>query len=72
MRRYLYETRIIIGAMPAANADSLRARHAALGVLAPLASAHGHLPVMLKAALHEDLCRQERKPPPRAAWFGSA
>ena len=57
MRGYLDETRMIIAAMPATDADSLRAKLAALGSLDPLVSAHRHLPAMLKAALREDLRR---------------
>ena len=67
MRGYLDETRMIIAAMPATDADSLRAKLAALGSLDPLVSAHRHLPAMLKAALREDLRRIQLPNPPD--WF---
>jgi hypothetical protein len=67
MRRYLDETRMIVAAMPANDVGSLRAKLAALGTLAPLASAHGHLTLMIKAALREDLRKIEIANPPD--WF---
>jgi hypothetical protein len=67
LRRYLDETRMIVAAMPAADADQLRVKLAALGALAPLAAAHGHLAVMLKAALREDFHRIDIANRPE--WF---
>lgn len=64
---YLDETRMIIAAMPATDANSLRAKLAALGELGPLVSAHRHLPTMLKAALREDIRRFPLPDPPD--WF---
>jgi len=67
MRRYLDETRLIIGAMPAPDAYSLGRKLAALGTLDPLTSSNGNLSLMLKAALRADLRRVEFPNPP--AWF---
>jgi len=67
MRRYLDETRMIVAAMPATDVGSLGAKLAALGTLVPLASVHGHLTPMIKAALREDLRQIEIANPPN--WF---
>ncbi len=67
MQRYLDETRLIIGAMPAPDAYSLGRKLAALGTLDPLTSSNGNLSLMLKAALRADLRRVEFPNPP--PWF---